>query len=78
TSGRRKRNLFSWFGSFFHSSSSSNKQVTCSNAATGSSSGNQYNGCYQGQSCCQGNNSTGVLTLSCSSLSTSSSPNDSS
>ncbi|CAF1389474.1 unnamed protein product [Adineta steineri] len=46
---------------------------SCGNGATGGASGTQYNGCYAGQSCCQGNTS-GLIDISCSDVSTSSSP----
>ncbi|CAF3909642.1 unnamed protein product, partial [Adineta steineri] len=49
-------------------------ETACDNVATSGTSGTQYNGCDSSQSCCQQNTVNSVVSLQCSSVSTSSSP----
>ncbi|CAF1405555.1 unnamed protein product [Adineta steineri] len=69
TNGRRKRGGGSNSPIFYiQHPTNSNKQYACGQAATNGASGSQTTGCSTNQSCCQGNNGTSLVSLSCSGL----------
>ncbi|CAF1400186.1 unnamed protein product [Adineta steineri] len=69
--GRRKRNSSSgssaWGPTRYFQNQDNSQQYAC-NQYNPKTSGDQTTGCSTGQTCCQGNNQTGVVTLSCSNV----------